>query len=68
MAEFDVLLPPGPLSQEGGGAYIRALSGALGAAGHSVTQTGGRSPGVIRSSMAPRSQHVRTVIATAPWA
>ena len=36
MAEFSFLLPSGPLSLEGGGAYVRSLSAALKAAGHAV--------------------------------
>ena len=40
MAEFSFLLPPGPLSREGGGAYIRNLTEALTQAGHQVDLTG----------------------------
>ena len=42
MAAFSFLLPPGPLSVEGGGAYIRNLAAALQAAGHAVDLTGAR--------------------------
>ncbi len=36
MAAFHFLLPPGPLSLEGGGAYVRNLADALTGAGHEV--------------------------------
>ena len=36
MADFRFLLPPAPLSHEGGGAYVRHLSAALSLAGHGV--------------------------------
>ena len=40
MADFHFVLPPGPLSLEGGGAYIRALAAALTAAGHTARLDG----------------------------
>ena len=40
MAAFRFLLPPGPLSLEGGGAYVRNLAAALTAAGHAVDPAG----------------------------
>ncbi len=36
MADFKFLLPPGPPSHEGGGAYIQGLAAALAAGGHGV--------------------------------
>ena len=48
MAEFDFLLPPGRLTREGGGAYIRSLCSALTAAGHAVTRGESGLPGAIR--------------------
>ena len=36
MVDFNLLLPIGPLSREGGGAYLRRLGSALTAAGHRV--------------------------------
>ena len=40
MAELSFFLTPGPLSREGGGAYIRNLAAALTQAGHQVDLTG----------------------------
>ena len=40
MAAFNFMLPPGTLSREGGGAYIRNLAAALDAAGHAVRISG----------------------------
>ncbi len=48
MAAFSFMLPPGPLSREGGGAYIRNLAAALTAAGHSVQLGGEALPSSIR--------------------
>ena len=48
MAEFSFMHPPGPLSREGGGAYLRNLAEALTQAGHRVTLGGPPAPGSIR--------------------
>ena len=41
MADFNFLLPSGPLSREGGGPYVRGLASALTAAGHRVAHDDG---------------------------
>ena len=46
MADFSFILPPGPLSAEGGGATIRQLSQAMARLGHGVHL--GEAPGAIR--------------------
>ncbi len=47
MAEFSFLVPPGPLSIEGGGAYVGALAAALTAAGHGVVLGADPPPGPL---------------------
>ena len=48
MADFTFTLPPGPVSLEGGGAYIQKLTTALEQAGHVIHPVGTALPGVIR--------------------
>ena len=48
MADFRFLLPPGPLSHEGGGAYVGRLSAALAGAGHGVWQGDDGPAGAVR--------------------
>ncbi len=48
MPEFSFLLPPGGLSLEGGGAYIRNMIAALRSAGHAVQTGGEHGPATIR--------------------
>ena len=47
MADLHFVLPPGPLSLEGGGAYVRGLANALTAAGHGARMGGDPAPGSI---------------------